>query len=57
MSAGRPVSFWIRHEFIEDIDAAADKRGMSRSEFVLEAIARSVLETRQKPQTKAEPAE
>jgi metal-responsive CopG/Arc/MetJ family transcriptional regulator len=46
MPSGRPVSFWLRHEEIEEIDDAAEKAGLSRSEFVKAAIRLSLLSPR-----------
>lgn len=48
MAAGRPISFWMRHEFIEQISAAAEKHDMTRSEYVLTAIRRSLAEDSKK---------
>lgn len=38
MPAGRPISFWLRNEDIDALDAEAAKRGETRSQLVVNLI-------------------
>lgn len=37
-ASGRPVSFWMRFEDIEALDAEAARRGITRSALVMEQL-------------------
>lgn len=39
-TSGRPVSFWMRFEDIEALDAEAALRGITRSALVMELVRR-----------------
>lgn len=45
MASGRPVSFWMRFDFIEDIDDAAEAENMTRSQYVIRGIHASLNES------------
>ena len=42
MAAGRPLSVWMRHEFIEQLDDEAEKRGINRSQLIMTTLQREV---------------
>lgn len=42
MSQGRPVSVWMTHDFIEQLDAEAEKRDVNRSQLIMSTLRREV---------------
>lgn len=48
MPSGRPVSFWMRFDFIEDVDEAAEAENMTRSQYVMRGIYASLHESAKK---------
>lgn len=42
MSAGRPLSVWMRHELIEQLDSEAEKRGINRSQLIITTLKREL---------------
>lgn len=56
MASGRPVSFWMRFDFIDDIDDAAKAENMTRSEYVMRGIYASLENSAKRPKKGPEQA-